>query len=114
MHLGQAGQTFVDLLALAALNFVGFVLEGGEQGARLAGQQESAVVDEANTMTALGLIHVWSGQENSHAVVDELVQQGPQLAAADRIHAIGGLVEQQHLGTVEQGTGQGQLLVHPA
>jgi len=114
VDLGEAGQSLVDLLALAALDLVGFVLDVREQGARLAVEQKPAVVDEAHAMAALGLVHVGSRQENGHAVVDQFVQQGPQLAAADRVHAIGGLVEQQHLGTVEQGAGQGQLLVHPA
>ena len=77
MYLGEAGQSLVDLLALAAQNLVGFVLQAGKQRARLAVEQEPAVVHEAHAMATLGLVHVGSGQENGHAVVDQFVQQRP-------------------------------------
>jgi hypothetical protein len=42
------------------------------------------------------------------------VEERPQLAARHRVDAVGGLIQEQHLGLVEERGRQRQLLVHPA
>ena len=63
---------------------------------------------------ALGLVEVGGRHHQGEAVADQLGEQPPELAPGHRVDAGGRLVEQQHLGRVDQGAGERQLLLHAA
>jgi hypothetical protein len=52
--------------------------------------------------------------EDAHALGDELVEERPQLATADRIDAVRRLVEDEDLRSVKERAGDRELLVHAA
>ena len=68
-----------------------FVLEGL---GRAAGDQLAAI-DQPQAVAVFRLVHVVRGDEDGHALAGQLVDQVPELAAADRIDARGRLVEEE-------------------
>ena len=71
-----------------------------------ADHRDPAVVDDADPVGLLGLLEVVRRQEDGRAVlVADVAQVVPQAAAADRVEARGGLVEEQHAGPVHQARG---------
>mgnify|MGYP003288506819 CR=1 FL=1 len=56
-----------------------------------------------NLDATLGFIEIGRRDDDSHPVGDHLVNDDPELAPRDRIHAERRLVEQHHLGLVNQG-----------
>ena len=82
-------------------------------GRRAVGDQ-LAVEDQHQPRALLGLVHVVRGDEDGHAAGrGQLVDEIPELAAALRIDAAGGLVEEQQLGLVEERRGQRHALPLP-
>src|SRR5574338_1645002 len=77
------------------------------------GPQASAV-EEADAVTALGLVEVRRRDEDGHALAQELVEDAPEVAARDGVDPIGRLVQEEHLRCVDQGAGKPELLLHPA
>ena len=68
---------------------------------------EAPAVDDAQARAALGLLRVGRGHDDGDALGGEAVDDAPQVAPRDRIDTAGGLVEQQHLGAVDQRADQG-------
>ena len=77
-------------------------------------RQRAAVLQQDEAVEALGLVHVGGAHHHRGAARHHLVHDEPQVAARDRVHAEGGLVEQQDRGFVHQAAGEGELLLHPA
>ena len=67
--------------------------------------------EDGEAMAAFGLVHVVSRHQDGGAVVGELEQALPEIAAALRIDRAGGLVEQQQLGRVQRGRRERQALL---
>ncbi len=61
-----------------------------------------------------GFIHVVRGEDQGHAVTFEAPEAVPQEVAGLRIQTRGGLVEQEDLGFVDEGAGDGEAAFHPS
>ena len=72
------------------------------------------LVDQADAVTALRLVQVGGGHQDRDGLAGKAGQHVPELATGHRIHPRGGLIQQQHLGPVDQGAAEGQLLLHAA
>ena len=86
---------------------------GLEVGGRVA-EQQLALMHESDAMAALGFVEIGGGGENGHAFGDEFVENAPEVAARNRIDARGGLVEQDHLGAMNERADQAEFLLHAA
>ena len=75
---------------------------------------ELALVHQADAVAALGFVQVGGGHEDGDSIFQELVENRPEIAARDRVHAVGGLVQKEDLGAVQQGAHERQLLFHAA
>ncbi|GAB4007892.1 hypothetical protein GCM10029992_62820 [Glycomyces albus] len=82
---------------------------------RGAGGDDPALVhDHEAVAELLGLVHVVGGQQDRHALLLELEQALPHQVAGLRVQAGGGLVEEDQVGLVDQGPGDGQAALHAA
>ena len=73
-----------------------------------------AVVQQGDAMAALGFVEVRRAHQNRDALLQELGEQFPELAARHRIDAGRRLVEQDHARLVDQRAGKRELLLHAA
>jgi hypothetical protein len=112
--VGAGGEGLLESVAVVGVQQQRLVLEAPDQGVGRALGQQAPVVEQADALAAGGLVHVGRGDDDGHALVEELVQQVPELAAADGVDAVGRLVEQQHARLVQERAGEGELLVHAA
>ena len=81
---------------------------------RAAEPDEAPFVHEAQTIAVRGLVHVVGGDQHRDPVlVGQQVHEIPELAAGERVHARGRLVEEQHAGLVQDRAGEGEPLAHP-
>ena len=112
-------------LAAAALvgrqqGHVGGLQRGGAGGLQHGGGgvagQHAAVVHRHQMVEALGFFHVGRGHDHRHAgaLGAQGFDQAPELPARERVHAGGGLVEDQQVGVVDQRAAQPELLLHAA
>ena len=62
----------------------------------------------------IGLLEVLRGEDDGGAAADEVGEHLPQVAAAARIEAGGGLVEEQHLGAAHQAGSDVETATHAA
>jgi hypothetical protein len=62
----------------------------------------------------VGLLHVMGGEQDRLPVAIELAEDLPQREPALRVEARGGLVQEQHRGTVEDRARHHQTLSHPS
>ncbi len=86
---------------------VGELLQVGDR----AEGDEFGHVDVAEAAAALGFVHVVGGDEEGDALAGELEEEVPEGAAGDGVDAGGGLVEEDDLGGVDDGAGQGEALL---
>ena len=83
------------------------VLERGgaarrDQARRRIGRQHAPRIHQRNAVAALGLVHEMGRDEDRHALIARQIdQQFPEPVARQRIDARGRLVEDQHLGFVD-------------
>ena len=86
---------------------------GHELGRGVAGQ-DGPGVHQGDAVAAQGLVHEVSGDEDRDALAaGEVDQELPELVAGDGVDPGGGLIEQEHVGLVQNGDGQGQPLLEP-
>ena len=86
---------------------VGELLEVGDR----AEGDEFGHVDVAEAAAAFGFVHVVGGDEEGDALAGELEEEVPEGAAGDGVDAGGGLVEEDDLGGVDDGAGEGEALL---
>ena len=76
---------------------------------------DAAVVDDGQSAAELvGLLEVLGGEEDGGAPAVDAADLVPHRQPAGRVEAGGGLVEEQHLGPVDEGRGQVEPPLHPA
>jgi hypothetical protein len=80
---------------------------GGAHGSQLARADDRHAVTDA-----LGGVEQMGGQEDRAALRGQCRHRLTHLARAARIEAVGGLVQDQYPGFVDEGGGQGQPLAH--
>ena len=86
-----------------------------DQRARAAlGDDLGLVHDDEPVAQLLGLVHVVGRQDERHAALLEPVQAVPQQVAGLRVEAGRRLVEEQHVGLVDQRAGDRQAPLHAA
>ena len=97
------------------------MLQAGRPGLGLefggaAHRQHLAGIHRHQPAEAFGFFHVGGGDQHAHAgpALADRVDEFPELAPGQRVHAGGGFVENQQIGIVDQRTAQPQLLFHAA
>ena len=65
--------------------------------------EELPLVDESDAAATLGLVEIGRGDEDRQPSSQELVEDPPEVAAGDGVHAVGGLVQKEDLGRVDEG-----------
>ena len=79
-----------------------------------SGEHDPAVIQDRHAVAdLLHLGHVVTAQQHGQAVAGQAAQRGPQIPDSGRVHAVGGLVQDQQPGPAEHGRGQAQPLAHP-
>src|SRR5574337_164013 len=84
-----------------------------QRGGRIA-EEEFAFIEQRHAVAALCFIQVGSRREDRDALGYQLIEDAPEIPPRNRIHPSGWLIEQDHLGAVNQRAHQAQLLLHPA
>src|SRR5512139_2380115 len=69
---------------------------------------------KADTPAALGLVHVRRRQQDGGSLLHEVIKDEPEIAPRDRVHADGGLVEQENTWLMDEAGAQAELLLHAA
>jgi hypothetical protein len=87
---GLGGADFEDRAPHQPLDLVG----------RTEGQQPAAV-DQGHAVAALRLVEIRRGDEDRHPLAQQLVEDPPEVAPRDRVHAVGRLVEEEHPGRMD-------------
>ena len=78
------------------------------------GDQQPAGLHQAHPVAQARLVHVGRGDDDRQPLVAQPAEQVPELLPRDRVHAGGGLVEEQDLGPVHQRAAERELLLHAA
>ncbi len=84
------------------------------QAMRSVDGEQAALVQQAHPRGPLGLVQVGGRDHDGHALLEELVEDAPEVAPRHRVDAVGRLVEEEHSRRVDQGAGQAELLLHAA
>ena len=71
-------------------------------------------MQQRDAMAALGFVEISGRCENRHAFRGQLVKDAPEVAARNRIDAGGRLIQQDHLGPMNERADQAELLLHAA
>ena len=67
---------------------------------------EPSLLKQGHPVAPLGLVEVGGGHDRGHPVGHHLVNDEPEIAARDGIHAKGRLVQQQHAWVMNEGTAE--------
>ena len=65
------------------------------QSIRLIAEQQTSLMHERDAMAALGLIEIRSRGKDGHSLFKQRVEYLPEIAARNRVYAIGWLIEQK-------------------
>ena len=85
------------------------------EGLRLVVAEDAALVEEHHLGAAFGLVQVGGAEQHAHALgFHQMVDDLPEFAPRHRVHAHGGLVEQEQARRPHQGADQAELLFHAA
>src|SRR5579859_6795298 len=99
-------------LAVGYLADPGVILVLLDQVVRRLGGQERAVVDDRDAIAdRLGLLHGMGRQQDAPALLSDVLDPAPELAARLRIKASGRLIEQEQRGVVDDRDVQGEALL---
>ena len=71
---------------------------------------DASAVDKGQTVAVLRLVHVVGGHEDGAPFLGQGVQEVPESAPRDGVHAGCGFVQEEHLRLMENGARQGQPL----
>ena len=83
-------------------------------GGRALGDHAAVVDDHDVVGEHVGLLEVLRGEQHGGAAAHELLDHAPELVAALRVEAGGGLVEEQHRRTVHERGGEVEATAHAA
>lgn len=72
---------------------------------------DDAIYHDGDAVAILCLVHKVGGDKDGDALVGSLVNQFPELAARGGVYPTRRLIQKDNLGTVEDGDGEGQLLL---
>ena len=67
---------------------------------------DPAVAHQQQPVAPLGLVHDVAGDEHRGPVVGEVVEEGPEVLAQDRVETDRGLIEHQQVRAAEEGDGE--------
>ena len=95
-------------------DFVAGFFESVLQGLRRVAADHAALVHQADAIAALGFVQIRGGDEHRQPVANQLVENGPEIAARNWVDTVGGFVQKQNLRMMQQGAHQRQLLLHAA
>src|SRR5574341_253569 len=82
--------------------------------AGLIHDHEASLIHEPDARAPLRLVEVGRGHEDGNPRPAQVREDLPEIPPRDRVHPGGGLIQDEDLGGVDQGAGQGELLLHPA
>ena len=86
----------------------------GHQPRRSVAGQHGPRVHQGDPIAPQCFVHEMGGDEDRHPLTArEVDEQLPELIAGDRVHARGRLVQQEHIGLVQDGDRQGEPLLEP-
>jgi hypothetical protein len=74
--------------------------------------QGPALVEEDYPVAALRFVQVGGRHQDRHPLRHHLVENEPEVPPGNGIHSEGGLVQQEDPGMVDEGAGEGELLLH--
>jgi hypothetical protein len=75
--------------------------------------QQAAAIDDEDIGAARGFVHIGGADDHAQVLaLDQLFENGPQIATRQRIDADAGLVEQEQVGRADQRAGKAELLLH--
>jgi hypothetical protein len=103
-----------ERLLAGSADFDDAAREAGAECARRVEREHAAFVQQRHARAALGLVEIGRADHDRDALVEELGQQLPELAARDRIDPGRGLVEQDEPRFVHERAGERELLFHAA
>ena len=109
-HRGQIGEHVARGAQGLGLDLDHVGVDVLHQLARRALGHQPPPVEDGQRVAALRLVHVVGRDEDRGAPLDQREERLPEVAAALGIDGAGGLVEEQQLGLVDRGGGQGQAL----
>src|SRR5579871_3203696 len=92
----------------------GIVRNHGLQVGRRVAVDQLAAMQQTDAIATLGFVEIRRGDEYGDAVLNELVENGPEIAARQRVHTVGRLVEEENLRVMEQRAHERELLLHAA
>src|SRR5690606_3358337 len=75
---------------------------------------EFSFIEEEDAVAGLRLVQIGGGPENADALLRQVLDHGPEIAARDRVDADAGFVEKQEAGFLEERAGKAELLLHAA
>jgi hypothetical protein len=76
--------------------------------------EDPCLVHERHPVAQLALVEIGGGHDDRHACLLHVEQNVPELPAGHRVHAVGGLVQDEAFRFVDEHAGQPQLLFHAA
>lgn len=113
-HTGLAACTDKHAVHVRRRKGIERAVEGRDDPLRGIDPEDPAAVAQRNAVATPRLVHVGRRNQNRDALPSQSVEHLPELAARDGIDPRCRLVEQQHRGAVDQGTREGQFLLHAA
>ena len=75
---------------------------------------ETSFEHQPHSVAAFRFVEVSRGDYHRQAFLDELIQDGPEVAAGNWIHAVRGFVQEKHFRAMQQAAHQRQFLLHPS
>ena len=107
--------TAPSVIAIPNRQFEDYAAEAVLEFDRCAVTDQPALVDDTDTVREpVGLLEVLGGEHDGRAIVDQTPNQVPQIAAAGRVDAGRGFIEEQHLRAADERGGQVDAPAHPS
>ena len=81
---------------------------------RCVDRQATSAAHQGDAVATRSLVHIGRRDHDRDPLTTKAVQHIPELHAGNRVDARRRLVQEKDIGTMDQRTAQGQLLLHPA
>src|SRR5579862_5952660 len=105
LHANHSFRRFQKLARLPQprpLHLVAVVLELVPQGVGSVDANQAAAMKQAHATAALSFVQIRGGDEYGDAVLHQLVENGPEIAAGNRVDTVRRLIQKQYLGAMQQ------------